>query len=237
MILHLVGVKLVDFMPRKNLLVPDEVYHVFNKSIAGYKVFNDEKDFTRIQQMFRYYQHQDPPTRFSHFINSHEVRSSGVTAPLKVLSEETTKAVQIIAYCVMPTHIHLVLKQLTENGVSTFMSKVLNSFTRYFNEKHKRKGPLWEGRFKNVQVNSDDQLLHLTRYVHLNPVTAYLCERAEDWNPSSYHEYVGEIPQGDRFCSYEGLLDIAPKSYKRFVQDQIGYQRELAGIKSLLVDN
>ena len=70
------------------------------------------------------------------------------------------------------------------------MRRLLNSYTRYFNEKIKRKGPLWEGRFKKVLVNSDEQLLHLTRYVHLNPVSAGIVEKPEDWPCSSYREYI-----------------------------------------------
>jgi putative transposase len=77
----------------------------------------------------------------------------------------------------MPTHIHLVLRQLKDGGISKFMSNILNSYSRYFNIKHNRKGPLWEGRFRKVLVGSDEQLLHLTRYVHLNPVTACLVDK------------------------------------------------------------
>ncbi len=76
----------------------------------------------------------------------------------------------------MPTHIHLILKQLKEDGISAYMSKILNSYTCYFNRRTKRKGPLWESRFKRVEVTSDEQLLHLTRYIHLNPVTAHIVE-------------------------------------------------------------
>jgi len=115
---------------------------------------------------------------------------------------EKEKVIHIIAYCLMPTHIHMLLEEVKEDGISIFTNNVLNSYTRYFNTKHKRKGPLWEGPSKKVTIKSDDQLLHLTRYIHLNPVTAYLCNKPEEWPYSSYNEYI-KPNTNNNFCDYE----------------------------------
>ncbi|OGW71290.1 MAG: hypothetical protein A2047_04340 [Omnitrophica bacterium GWA2_41_15] len=144
--------------------------------------------------------------------------------------------IQIICYCFMPTHIHLVLKQLKDNGISDFMMHILNSHTRYFNIKHNRKGPLWESKFKKVLVDSDEQLLHLTRYIHLNPVTACIVNKPEEWRYSSYNEYVSDGTVTDGICEYKNILDINSFSYKKFVENRISYQRELAKIKGLMLD-
>jgi len=136
----------------------------------------------------------------------------------------------------MPTHFHLILKQLKKGGISTFIGNVLNSYSRYFNTKHKRGGPLWEGKFKNVSVETDEQLLHLTRYIHLNPTSAGLVKKPEEWPYSSYLEYLGKIKKINRICSYEDLIDISPLSYKNFVESRILYQRELAKIKHLILE-
>jgi len=77
--------------------------------------------------------------------------------------------VEIIAFCLMPNHYHLTLKQLTLKGISTFMHKLGTSFTNYFNIRQKRSGRLFETTFKAVIVDSEEQLLHLSRYQHLNP--------------------------------------------------------------------
>ncbi|MCM8795996.1 MAG: transposase [Candidatus Omnitrophica bacterium] len=146
------------------------------------------------------------------------------------------KRVEIIAYCIMPTHLHLILKQLKNNGISVFMGNILNSYSRYFNLKHKRKGPLWEGRFKNILVKNDEQLLHLTRYIHLNPVTASLVSNPEDWNASSYREYLQQVQAVEKICKYDDILEIDPVSYKKFVEDRISYQRDLAKIKNLIFE-
>ena len=75
---------------------------------------------------------------------------------------------EIICYCLMPNHLHLLLRQLMDGGISKFMSNFANSYTRYFNTKSKRKGPVFEGKFKAKRIETDEQLLHLSRHIHLN---------------------------------------------------------------------
>jgi len=206
------------------MIVTGEVYHVFNKSISEFKIFNSESDFLRIKNVIRYYQIEKQPVKFSEF----EERK------VKNYTFNNKKLVEIICYCLMPTHIHLVVKQLIDLGISKFMNNILNSYSRYFNIKHNRKGPLWEGRFKKVLVETDEQLLHLTRYIHLNPTTAYLVDKPIDWEYSSYKEYISDC--NERICKYEDIIDIKPDAYKTFVEDRISYQRELAKIRGLILE-
>jgi putative transposase len=218
-------------MPNRYVpLVNGEVYHVFNRSIAEFKIFNDDSHLSRIINVIRYYQIAKPVYCFSNFIKMKQ-KSLILDSP-----SGEGRLVDIIAYCIMPTHLHLILKQLKNNGISIFLSNVLNSYSRYFNIRHKRKGPLWEGRFKSVIVENDEQLLHLTRYLHLNPVTAYLVDNPRDWIMSSYREYLQEIEEKDRICRYEGILEINSESYCKFVEDRISYQRTLAKIKGLMLE-
>ncbi|MFH1798467.1 MAG: transposase [Candidatus Omnitrophota bacterium] len=135
-------------------------------------------------------------------------------------------------YCPMPTHVHLVLKQLQSEGVSKFMCRILQGYSTYFNRKHGRKGPLWESRFKTVLVRSQEQFSHLTRYIHLNPVTSYLVDKPEDWSFSSYREYLGICGEEKKICNFKEYLNMNPKHYKKFVEDQIDYQRELSKMKN-----
>ena len=220
-------------MKRKIPLVNGEVYHILNKSIAGYEIFNTQADYLRMQHLFRYYQ-KETEKRFSDFVLLKGV-GTGFDAYLAKYSAGNNDIVQIIAYCLMPTHFHLVLKQLENDGISKFIGNILNSYTRYFNVKHKRKGPLWEAKFKNVLVGNDEQLLHLTRYLHSNPTTALLAKKPEEWPYSSYKEYLGTSEE-IALCNYKDILEINPKSYRKFVNNRISYQRELAKIKSLLLD-
>jgi putative transposase len=100
------------------------------------------------------------------------------------------------------------------------MSNVLNSYTRHFNNRTRRRGPLWQSRFKSVEVETDEQLIHLTRYIHLNPTTSNLAKKAEEWEYSSYKEFLGNVGDGDGLCNYSAVLDINPSKYREFVSSK-----------------
>ncbi len=219
---------------RKNLLAVGETHHIFTRSIADYKVFNNHEDFERIQHLIKFYM-VDNKIRFSDFIIYKKVHENGINNTIKAILKDKEKLVQIIAYCFMPTHIHLILKQLTDKGISKYMNNILNSYTRYFNTLHKRKGPLWESRFKNVLVNTDEYLLHLTRYIHLNPVSSSLVKNPEDWPFSSYNEYI--MQRGNHeICQFNDVLEINVTQYRKFVNDRISYQKELSKIKKIIIE-
>lgn len=222
-------------MIREKSLVNGETYHIFNRSIADYIIFNSSDEYERMFKLLKYYQINNE-IRFSDFIELKSVQKAGFNSIFDGIAKDEDRLVQIIAYCLMPTHIHLVLRQLIDKGISDFMQKVLNSYSTYFNIVHKRKGPLWESRFRSILVENDEQLNHLIRYLHLNPTTANLIAKPEDWKYSSYREYLGETAETRMICQYEDILNIVPKNYRKFVNDQISYQRELAKIKNLILD-
>lgn len=216
---------------RKNELVTECYYHIFSRSIAGFEIFTKREEYQRMLETILYYNDKNTPCSFvlyPEFIK--RIKNTKETLPVK------KPVVSILSYCLMPTHIHLVLKQLEENGIKKLMASVLQSYAQYFNHKIKRKGPLWESRFKNVPVKTDEQLSHLTRYIHLNPVTSYLIDKPEQWEFSSYREYLGLTPSDKGICHYKDVFDMKSKDYKEFVEDRIAYQRELARIKSLTLE-
>ena len=211
-----------------------QIYHVMNKSIAGFKIFNSKSDFLRMINLLKFYQKEQMPVNFYRF---NEVLKGKKKFRREIKFGNLSDAVTIMAYCIMPTHLHFVLQSVEEKNLSRMMSNILNSYTKYFNIKNGRKGPLWEGRFKKVLIEDDEQLLHLTRYVHLNPVTANLISDPRKWLWSSYQEYLGMIKREDRICQFEDVLDIDQSTYIEFVKDRISYQKELASIKNTFLDN
>ncbi len=221
---------------RKDPLVTGGIYHVMNKSIAGFKIFHTQNDYLRLKQMMRYFQFKGLLPKFSQFRELKWVQAKGFENALAEMTIDSKRHVQILAYCLMPTHLHIVAKQLTKNGISIFMANLLNSYARFFNIKRKRHGPLWVGRFKSVLVETDEQLLHLTRYIHLNPTTADLIAKPEDWLWSSYGEYIRPEGFEHPLCQYQELLDITPTQYQKFANDHIDYQRNLAIVKKLILD-
>ncbi len=218
-------------MPLRKPIPENAVLHVFNKSIANYNIFNTDADHQRYLWMMQYFSLPNQMESFSNFLrdNSHKMSEK-----IAALVTDNPPEVKIIAYCLMPTHFHLVTQQKNQRAISDFMLKLQNGYTQYFNDKHNRKGPLWEGRFKHVECESDEQLIHLTRYVHLNPVTAYLVEKPDEWRASSYQEYLGNSET--KICHFRSVLQIDLRTYEKFVLDRVHDQRMLATIKKQLLD-
>lgn len=188
------------------------------------QIFSTAFDYRRFLNSVLYYQIEGPKPKFSLF----KVKS--------VKLDNNKKIVDIICYCLMPNHFHFLLQQKKEGCITEFMAKLSNSYTKYFNTKNKRIGPLLQGEFQSVHVGSNEQLVHLSRYIHLNPLIGYITKDLNNYRWSSYLEYLGLA--GNNICSKEIILDQFKSldDYKQFVLDQIGYARELDTIKHQLLD-
>ena len=136
----------------------------------------------------------------------------------------------------MPNHFHFLLRQTRDSGISEFISKISNSYTKYFNIKNNRIGPILQGDFKAVHVESNEKLLHLGRYIHLNPLIGFVTKNLETYRWSSYPEYT--TPANNEVCQKEIILDQfdTKNSYKQFVLDHIDYAKKIDQIKHLMLD-
>jgi putative transposase len=138
----------------------------------------------------------------------------------------------------MTNHYHLLMEQSADNGISKFVGNVQNSYTKYFNVRHQRKGPLFLSAFRCKLINTEAQFLHLSRYIHLNPFTAYIIkdiEKLKDYPYSSCPDYFGQLPP--RRITYTSMLNRAfrnPVVHWDFVANQADYQKQLAHISHLL---
>ena len=205
------------------------IYHVFNKSILGEKIFRERNNAKRFSSLLYYYNTGETLQSFSDFIKS---KKGFIKQNLLIPREKAL--VKFIAYCIMPDHYHLVVKVLVDNSLPYFIGKVENSFTRYFNKKTKRKGPLWQSRFKAVEVKTNEQLLHLTRYIHLNPTSDDLVKKPEDWEWSSYREYIGNEKVLGEYLNEIEVTTV--QQYRRFVEERKDYQRRLKELRKLMIE-
>jgi putative transposase len=215
-------------MPGRGVpLITDELYHVYNRGSDKRDIFLATKDFKRFLQSFYYYQFSDPKISFSHF-------SKNKMKTLNPLS--SNKHIVIIGYALMPNHYHFLVKQIKDNGLSTFISQLSNSYTKYFNTKRQRIGPLFQGTFKAVRVESDEHLVHLSRYIHLNPVVSGLVKKPENYPWTSYLEYINGTKN---FCDPKLVMDFFPdkKKYQQFTEDQISYGKSLEMLKHSKMDD
>ncbi len=223
-------------MPARSVpLVTGQYYHIFNRGINKQPIFKGVRDYKRALEVLEFYSY-NPPLRFSKYLLlSREVKQDF----WKNVKKANKQIVGIVCYCFMPNHFHLLLRQRQENGISIFVGNLQNSYTRYFNTKYDLAGPLLQGQFKAVRIEDDDQLLHLSRYIHLNPYTSYVVKGIDDlinypW--SSFGEYTGQVNSG--IFEKEVILShfASINKYKEFVADQADYQRELDRIKHLAIE-
>jgi putative transposase len=219
-------------MPRrKTFLANGEIYHTFNKSIASEPIFLSKDDYERFTNLADYYRFKKPTLRFSHF---NRLNSNLKNDFLKNLYLTGEKNVQVFAFCWMPNHFHFLLKQLNENGISNFIRNLQNSYAKYLNTKYKRNGSLFQEMFKATHIQSDTQLIHILRYIHLNPLTSYLIKdihELETFPWTSFPDYTIE-PRYD-FLETEFMLKFfkTKTHFKKFTYNQLDYQRKLAWIK------
>ena len=127
------------------------------------------------------------------------------------------KLVEIICYCQNPNHYHLILKQLTENGITLFMRKMGTGYTNYFNKKHNRSGSLFQGKFKSVHINTNEYLLWLSGYVNGNAEIHKISE-AKDYRWCSYQDFLGK--RNGTLCNKEIILSQFKNlaEYKKYVE-------------------
>ena len=123
---------------RKVVFANGEYYHIFNRGIAKQPTFLNKRDYERFLLTLNYYRFKSPPVRLSRFLQFPKDEKQKLFE--KLMLEE--KIVEITCFTLMQNHFHLLLKQLREKGISTYLNKLTNSYTRYFNVKRKRVGDL-----------------------------------------------------------------------------------------------
>lgn len=212
--------------PRKVILATGETYHIFNRSLRQAPLFTNKREFDLFLMATKYYLQMDPPVKFSLFRQQ----------PNKYELDFSKTLVKVIAYCLMPDHFHFMVTQLEDEGIKAFIHKLATSYSHYFNLKHNQRGSVFESKFKAVRVESQEQLVHLSRYIHLNPVTSFLIEDPENYDYSSYKIYLNKTVS-DFVDPSDVMVDFrSPKIYKEFVLSQKDYQRELKRIKHLVFE-
>jgi putative transposase len=179
-----------------------EIYHVYNRGVEKRKIFLDDNDYSRFVHDLFEFNDLEPAGKFSQ-PTPKDSQLSEVGLPIV---KTRTKMVEILAYCLMPNHYHLILKVLTENGLTEFMRKLGTGYTNYFNLNYERVGSLFQGKYKYVHVTTDSQLMHLPNYIHFNPLDLAFpnwkeggkisftdaVKFLEEYRWSSYLDYIGK---------------------------------------------
>ncbi len=209
--------------------VDGSFYHIFNKSIANYGIFNKDIHTKRFIAAVSYCNSTNLKNSLSEYLKTNKIKS--ISPPIGEASQQ--QVVKILSYVVMPDHYHLLIRVLNYEQVPKYMSDLQNSYTRYFNIVNKRKGPLWQSRYKSVEITNDRILLHVTRYIHLNPTSSNLVKLPSDWPYSSYNQYLNPN------ILHNHLTEISiknPDQYKEFVENHIDYQKHMKLLRKTRLD-
>ena len=218
---------------RRTPLVNEEHYHIFNRGVARQPTFLNKNDYKQALLTLSYYRFTSPLVRLSRFKEFSQEERNRIALNM----QKKKKFAEIISFVFMPNHFHLLLKQTVNNGISHFLSKFTNSYTKYFNTKYNRVGPVFQGVFKSVHVESDEQLIHLSRYIHLNPVVSAIVDEQSllSYSWSSFPEFLAE--QSDLILRDSVLEHFqTAEYYKKFVFDNIDYGKKLEEIKHLILE-
>lgn len=191
-------------MPTLNSIktyLPNTYYHVYNRGLNKDILFADKQDYSFFLKLISRY--LDPNYRPS---------LKEIVRPSYAIN------IDLIAYCIMPNHFHLLLYQKeNEMSLERFCRSLMTAYAMYYNQKYDRMGPLFQGRYRASHIDSDPYLYHISRYIHLNPLD--INKPFENYPYSSYGEY---LDRRTSFLNKQYILDLFENmEYQKFVEEYI----------------
>lgn len=215
-------------MPSKHVVrnfTEENIYHIYNKGLEDKVIFQDSQEY----EIFLYY-------IYIYTKPLERVLEKYPNLPFRLRYNNIAQDIDIIAYTLLPTHFHLLVRQHTRDGISRLLKQLTNAYTYYYNRKNKRSGPLMQGRYKAVSVDIDKQLKHLLRHLDREPQETGTTEDFRTYPYSSYKEYIeedeGRITKPRLIKSFLG----SPQSYTHYMNDSEDYQKSLPSIASVLIE-
>jgi len=221
-------------MPAKNAVktyAENSFYHMYNRGVEKRDIYIDKQD----HKVFLGYlkQYLSPPPDPKTLLKDIDVQGR----TFKGVSRQPNnyhQQIELTAFCLMPNHFHLLVRQTPSNAINRLMQSILTRYTMFFNKKYDRVGSLFQGKYKAVLVGEENYLLHLTRYIHLNPQNQF--PNLTD-SYSSYANYLGlhhapwVNPQPILDYFNQATLPIVKQinTYKAFVEEYQGNTQEMLG--------
>lgn len=231
----------MGFCMKKVILANNNIYHVYNRGALKEPIFFEDRDYVRFVEDL----HEFNNARSALDPRLFNRGSTSVDTEVEPLAR--APLVSILAWCLMPNHFHLLLEQREDAGVTHFMAKLGTGYTLYINKKYERSGHVFQGRFKARHVDGESYFLHISRYIHLNPVDiiepGWKETGIKDWDKtraflegyrwSSYPDWIGRknFPSILGKAPYKGYFKDA-EAYKQFVREWT--ERDYEHLKSMV---
>ena len=164
-------------MPSRNVVktyIENGFYHIYNRGSEKRKIFLDKSDYRAFTHLMKRCLDQELKVNPDGIINTHSIADEA----------------DLICYCLMPNHFHFLIKQNTKDAVTKFLRRVVTSYVMYFNKKYQREDGLFQGKPRGVLIQNESYLLHLSRYIHLNPYEIDPKKPLQDYPYSNYTPYL-----------------------------------------------
>jgi putative transposase len=204
-------------MPSRNITkddAPDSFYHVYARGNSHGKIFLDAEDYQTFLNLLRRY------------LSAEEVKNNvGLSYP------NFYNKLELVSFCLMPNHFHLLLYQHQQQAMPTFMRSLMTSYSLYFNKRYKRSGSLFESRYKASRISDDVYLQHISRYIHLNP---------RQWRSHKYSSLPYYLQQSEEtWIRPNRALEMfdSPADYIVFIEDYSGHKQMLDILKHELAND
>ena len=196
-----------------------EYYHIYNRGVLKQAIFHNIRDWSRFLFLITYLQSPiafaNPNRIITNFVE-HRVFNINSKIEATVIKE---RYVELVCFCLMPNHFHLIVKEIKPNGISRYMQRVLNGYSKYFNTKYKKSGHVFQGPYKAKHVSDNNSLLYLSTYIHKNPTSLRIGKDGlHKYQWSSYFDYIVKNRWNNLLAS--GVIDeqfSSPDEYKEFV--------------------
>lgn len=195
-------------MSRIIKFAPNETYHSYTRGVNKQVIFREENDYFRML-MLLLLSNSESPFHMSNLLYLYQGR-----ALIEIFQEEVPehRIVHILSYSLMPNHLHLILREIEEGGISKFMHRLFTAYSMYFNKKYERTGALFESRFKAKHIDNEAYFRWIFSYVHLNPV-ALIEPKWEEKGIISDPEQVRKFMRNYKWSSfYDYTVGKRPES-------------------------
>lgn len=220
---------------RKTIYANGEYYHIYNRGVEKRDIFCDPSDYDRFLISMNLLNDLNDGLMIEWRDFKKCNQNASLDEFLKLGFRKRKPLVEIVAYCLNPNHYHFILKQVCDAGVEKYLHKLGTSYTKYFNNKHKRSGVLFQGAYKAIQIDTNEYLLHLSAYVNKNNFIHGYSEN-NNWEYSSLPEFLGTRDNG--LVSYGIITDqfTSRKEYSEFLDENSLYMKANKDMNEYIIE-
>ena len=219
---------------RKTLIAPHEIYHVYNRGVGKQTLFKEDRDYVRF--LFGILFLQSPVSfpqlgrHISAFVKSPAFDITTFSVDEKNLSEITThRWIELIGFCIMPNHFHLLVQEKEDKGLARYMHKVETAYGKYFSIKYKSSGHVFQNAYGATHIESNDELLYVSTYIHRNP------RALQRWTDKEYSYPWSSYQDFAKRNRWSALLNPSviveqfrnPEEYRKFTQESVAKETEI----------